>query len=273
MGGNMKVKHKEVYTLDEQIEHLKINKRVVFDEIKEKETKDYLLRNNYINVITPFKHKYAKWDEGNSNRLKKDENGKHIYEHSTDFKRYVEQHDAERSVYPIIMSNINSFENVFSSCFSYYVLNIYSINSYENFEFFLEHLVGHINSTVFKNREKKRALDKIKYIKNNYDSYYTNFFNFFDSMSLGNRVYLYGLLPNDTQSCIYNLLKEEALTLGQQSKNQFDKTLKRLPGVRDTVYHCRSTTILVRYRNTKTNDFRKDTDARIYRNLIMHLSE
>ena len=44
---NMK-KFKKALTVDEQIEHLKKNKRVVFNQISETEAKEFLYRNKYM---------------------------------------------------------------------------------------------------------------------------------------------------------------------------------------------------------------------------------
>lgn len=68
--------YKPAKTLDEQIKYLKENKKVCFNIITEKQAKDILFRYNYINVITPFKHHFAKLS--NKNEVIK-ENGNHVY--------------------------------------------------------------------------------------------------------------------------------------------------------------------------------------------------
>lgn len=57
--------YKPAKTLDEQIKYLKENKKVCFNIITEKQAKDILFRYNYINVITPFKHHFAKLSNKN----------------------------------------------------------------------------------------------------------------------------------------------------------------------------------------------------------------
>lgn len=52
--------YKPAKTLDEQIKYLKENKRVCFNTIDERHAKDILFKYNYINIITPFKHHFAK---------------------------------------------------------------------------------------------------------------------------------------------------------------------------------------------------------------------
>lgn len=57
--------YKPAKTLDEQIKYLKENKKVCFNIITEKQAKDILFRYNYVNVITPFKHHFAKLSNKN----------------------------------------------------------------------------------------------------------------------------------------------------------------------------------------------------------------
>lgn len=71
--------YKPAKTLDEQIQYLKENKRVCFNVIDEKSAKDILFKYNYINIITPFKHHFAKLS--NKKEVIK-ENGHHVYENN-----------------------------------------------------------------------------------------------------------------------------------------------------------------------------------------------
>lgn len=54
------MKFKEPKTINEQIEYLKSDKRVVFNDISESEAKEIPAKYGYINLITPFKHHFAK---------------------------------------------------------------------------------------------------------------------------------------------------------------------------------------------------------------------
>lgn len=66
--------------MDELIEYLKNDKKIVFEKIDEDKAKKILLLNNYINVITPFKFKYAKFHRENiGTNPYKDISNKHIY--------------------------------------------------------------------------------------------------------------------------------------------------------------------------------------------------
>ena len=56
-------KYKIAKTISEQIEYLNMNKRVQFNCMDKDTAKDKLLEYNYINIITPFKHKFAKLND------------------------------------------------------------------------------------------------------------------------------------------------------------------------------------------------------------------
>ena len=62
-------KYKKPLKIEEQIQYLKDNKRVIFKNESEEESKEYLLINNYINVISPFKYEFFKKDK-NGNPIK-----------------------------------------------------------------------------------------------------------------------------------------------------------------------------------------------------------
>ena len=61
--------YKPAKTILEQLDYLNKNKRVQFNEMNRDFAGDKLLEYNYINVITPFKHKFAKLNE--KKKLKK----------------------------------------------------------------------------------------------------------------------------------------------------------------------------------------------------------
>ena len=63
MGNNDYQQYKIAKTISEQIEYLNKNKRVQFNCMDKDKAKDKLLEYNYINIITPFKHKFAKQNE------------------------------------------------------------------------------------------------------------------------------------------------------------------------------------------------------------------
>lgn len=110
--------YKPAKTLDEQIQYLKENKRVCFNVIDEKSAKDILFKYNYINIITPFKHHFAKLS--NKKEVIK-ENGHHVYENNIEFSEYYELYKNERKI-------IQSFQKISFSLKQY--LNQYFLIGY-----------------------------------------------------------------------------------------------------------------------------------------------
>ena len=98
------MKFKEPKTIDEQIEYLKQDKRIVFNDISINEAKNVLTKYGYINVISPFKYFFAEKDK-NGNVIK--ENGRHVYNRDVDFFEYYSNYLKERSSYAIIYKNIS----------------------------------------------------------------------------------------------------------------------------------------------------------------------
>ncbi len=74
--------YKPAKTILEQLDYLNKNKRVQFNEMNRDFAGDKLLEYNYINVITPFKHKFAKLNEKKEVEKIK---GSHIYERNVEF--------------------------------------------------------------------------------------------------------------------------------------------------------------------------------------------
>ena len=62
-----------------------MNKRVQFNCMDKDTAKDKLLEYNYINIITPLKHKFAKQ---NDKKEVEKVNGNHVYERYVDFNEY-----------------------------------------------------------------------------------------------------------------------------------------------------------------------------------------
>ena len=115
------MKFKDIMTLDEMINHLEKNKNVVFNENSKEDAKKILYKYGYINVITPFKFKYAKRYKilGPNKYTFKNKDGNHVYVKATDFNSYYSDYLNERSSYDLIMKNINNFETVFKSISAY----------------------------------------------------------------------------------------------------------------------------------------------------------
>ena len=120
-------KFKQPLSIDQQISHLESSKKVVFQYITKSDAYDYLLKFNYINVITPFKHVFA--EKSKNLQLEKDQNGNHIYQKSTEFENYVMLYRNERSTYSNIFQCISKFETIFNAVFSYEVVINYDLSN------------------------------------------------------------------------------------------------------------------------------------------------
>ena len=70
------IKYKKPLTIEEQVDYLEKNKHVVYNITSKDEAKVYLYNHNYINVISPFKERFARHDENDA--AVRDENGNHI---------------------------------------------------------------------------------------------------------------------------------------------------------------------------------------------------
>lgn len=123
--------------IKEQLDYLEEKKRVRFIDMDRNTAGDKLLEYNYINVITPFKHKFAKCD---SKKQVVKVNGNHIYEKDVDFSEYYNCFWEERKKYPIIIANIQDFEIHFKSITAYHILTTSEIYNSSDLSLFLSKL-------------------------------------------------------------------------------------------------------------------------------------
>ena len=134
------------------------------------------IKYNYINIITPFKHHFAKLS--NKKEVIK-ENGNHVYERDVEFSEYYELYKNERKNYPIISKNIIFFETIFKSIFSYRVLTTYTLESKSDILSFLDAVRMRIPNNNHYNEERinhmNRHIDEIKANINNYHDVYCFF--------------------------------------------------------------------------------------------------
>lgn len=255
--------YKPAKTLDQQVDYLNSKKRVQFNLIDEDEAKEILLRYNYINVISPFKYKFAKLDN-QKNPIKIDHN--HIYERDVEFKEYYDYFIEERKYYPVIVTNILDFEIHFKSILAYYILTTNSLIKVNDFKFFLESLKLRSLSSNYDKR-KAHMFNQIDALIENIDKY-ADIYCFFDRITLGNALTIFILLENSLQNNILTDLKKYGMTFKTEKVPDFIKKIFCLVSIRNCVMHCNSLTILIRYYNTKTHDLRKNSDKKRYLNLI-----
>ena len=262
--------YKPSKTVKEQVEYLESNKRVVFNEISKKEAEEILLKYNYINVITPYKHRFAKKYK---NEVIKDSNGNHIYERDVDFKEYYDLYINERNKYPIIAANILAFETKFKAIISNIILTKNDLSDSDKLIHFLDKLKIQITINSSYNEERLEKMNKnIDNLKNAINDY-ADIYCFFDHLSLGVLLTVYAGLVPDQQKDIHRELKARNLHFGVDNINDYIDKVFTIVSIRNTVMHCNSLEILVRFYNTKDKSLRSTNKRRKYKNLIESLSK
>lgn len=248
---------KKPLTIDEQIEHLKSNKNVVFEICNEENAKNILLNNNYIHVITPFKHYFHEKEKNMDN--------KHVYLVQTDFQRYYDKYLRERSRYTLLLSNILKFEHQLNSVFSYYVIHYYAVTSNNEFEQMI--LNFYQEKETITDSLKPSTENAIKEIENLFEKYNKNIFLTLNQLSLGRMLLIFRLLPVQVKNQIIQGLNNHQLISGM-SIDQFVQRVFRLQEIRNCLAHNNSLEIRINYFNIENKQLRHDTDIKRYRSLL-----
>ncbi|WP_432268563.1 Abi family protein [Catenibacterium mitsuokai] len=257
--------------IKEQLDYLEEKKRVRFIDMDRNTAGDKLLEYNYINVITPFKHKFAKCD---SKKQVVKVNGNHIYEKDVDFSEYYNCFWEERKKYPIIIANIQDFEIHFKSITAYHILTTSEIYNSSDLSLFLSKL-----ELRFSYLESRYDKTRIQHMKDQIESLKKDIFNyadvycFFDRMSLGNMLTVFTCLEDDTQNRILKDMKRYKVNLNVDQVPDFIKKVFCLVSIRNCVMHCNSLEVLIRFYKPKTHELRNSSDRRKYVNLIKLLSK
>lgn len=265
----MMKKFKQPLSIDQQISHLESSKKVVFQYITKSDAYDYLLKFNYINVITPFKHVFA--EKSKNLQLEKDQNGNHIYQKSTEFENYVMLYRNERSTYSNIFQCISKFETIFNAVFSYEVVINYDLSNEKRVADFILSLK--FNSQKY--YEGQKAMVNIVHSIDTLEKSIQdigNIFVSFDRLSLNNLCNIFKVLNLPNKINIFNILKRYDCTLNFEDLHTFESNFFRIVGIRNAVYHNNSLEILTRFYNFKNGELRNSSDQKKYRNLIKKLS-
>lgn len=262
-------RYKSAKSISEQIKYLNEKKRIQFNNMNMKEAGEKLLQYNYINVITPFKHKFAKLNH--QKEVIKVE-GNHIYESNVEFSEYFDLFINERKSYPIIINNIMDFEIHFKSIIAYYILNSYSLNNSQELDSFLNKL-----KLRFSFLESRYNPKRISHMNKHIDKLrksifkYADIYCFFDKMSLGDMLTIYTCLDTDVQNKIFSDLKRFNLNFNVDKIPDFIDKIFCLVSIRNCVMHCNSLEILIRFYNPKNHELRKISDRKKYLSMIKML--
>ncbi len=129
---------KEYKNIDEQIEHLVINKNVIKTTINKQD----LINNSYLNVITPYTSLVA------VNKV----NNNHLYDSNVDFNQFSTLYNLDKMISTILRETIGEFELSLKS----YISNIYCFKMHyigdttcSDYNIFHEYINGAINSQLW----------------------------------------------------------------------------------------------------------------------------
>jgi len=259
---------KKPLSLNEQIEHLNTQKNINFYGLDDRFVKNCLLKYNYINLITPFKHYYAL--KNINHELIKDEYGNHLYPNIIEFNEYVIRYTNERKHYATIYRNISDFEVNFNSIISHYCITTYKINSIITFNIFINSLKLNLMKFNSKIKLRNQIYKTITDFESNLYEY-NNLYILFDRLSLNDLCNIFRVLDDKLKNNIFSKLLEFKKTFNFTDLKTFEEKLHIIVGIRNCVYHNNSLEILIRFYNFKNYDLRKSSDQRSYRNIIEKL--
>lgn len=263
-------KYKPAKNISEQIQYLNEKKRVQYNNMDKDSASDKLLRFNYINIITPFKHKFAQLND-KKEVIKVD--GNHVYENDVEFSEYYDLFVKERKTYPTIIDNIMYFELQFKSITAYYILNRYSISNSEELTLFLDTLKLKFSlNTRYNEKRITHMINHIEELKKTIFQY-ADVYCFFDRLSLGNLLTIYTCIETHIQNEIFSDLKSFNLNFNVNKVPDFIDKVFCLVSIRNCVMHGNSLEILIRFYNPKNHELRKITDRKKYLNMINILSK
>lgn len=262
------MKFKEPKTIDEQIEYLKQDKRIVFNDISINEAKNVLTKYGYINVISPFKYFFAEKDK-NGNVIKTD--GRHVYNRNVDFFEYYSNYLKERSSYAIIYKNICEFENIFNSIVSYECIHYYNIDDSDKFEHFINSLKLNIPQLGLKESVKTHYLAALSSIYNKIDEY-QSIYILLDRLTLNEIFIIFRCCNSDLKSRIFKKLISQNCTFKETRITNFENKFTKIVLIRNYVFHNNSLTILIRYYKVGTKELRKTSERKEFSRLVKMLS-
>ena len=263
----MRTTYKSPLTIDQQVDYLQNQKRVVYNTISKDDAKEILYTDNYINVISPFKHYFAKLKK-NGTPIKI--NGDHVYEYDVEFESYFNHYSIERSAYQKIFHNLLTFEKHFNAILSYEVIQYYHIHTYANFLAFQSSLKTNITSSNYKQSVKDHMFDELSGFNRQMDKY-DNIYIFMDRLSLSNLIMVFRSCDSQLRNKIFNNMYLRKYTLSYVDIPTFDKVLSKIVSIRNTVCHGNSLDILINYYNIKHKILRTQSDRRQFINVINRL--
>lgn len=278
------MEYKKPLSTIEQIEYLSKNKRIVFEETIK--SRDLLLRYNYINVVSPFKHIFARNNSNDPYKSDRDENHKHIYDRDVRFEEYLEKLSEERSKYSEMYDGLHKFESAYRSIVTNFFLTRYQINNSIKAVRYLEIFKRRFDNVEFQSKtgeesaEIKRenfiaSINEIIHrVKGNVDRKIeeTNIYLVFERLSLKELNAVFFGLPYKWQEEIVKKLSLWKLDFGAKNLYDFKKKAFNLVSIRNSIMHFNSLTILLKYSDYKKGILRERNSRENYIRLINGLS-
>lgn len=263
--------YKPAKTVSQQVQYLHDTKRVQFNKIDEEQAKNILFKYNYINVITPYKHHFAKL---NDKKEVAKENGSHVYERDVEFSEYYDKYKEERSKYPLMIKNIIGFETIFKSIVAYRVFTSRTIEDHDSLYYFLETVRVLIpnNNPQYSPARIKKLNQNIEKLQRDIDNY-ADMYCFFDHMSLGEILTIYCGLDYKTQDTIFSDCNQINMCFNVDKTPDFITKIFTLVSVRNCVMHCNSIEILIRFFDPKKKLLRDSTNKKRFVSMINYLSK
>lgn len=284
------INYKPVKKAKELVEYLEKNKNVCFNEITKTEAIKELVLNNYINIVTPFKHLTADRDVDSTDPYEscKDKDGKHIYSNQTDFIEYYKYFELEREEYKKFYHAISKFEMAFKSLVGYEFLEAYSITNSDNAKVAFQKLQKKVNKLIInstgdesaiKHRKTKmidsfnKAIAKLddRIARDSTIIKATDIYVLLDRLGLQEINNIYMCLRLGRRNNIFNELSSAKLTLGALNEDELSKKVFNLVTIRNTIMHFNSMEILLKFRDYKTKDIRSKGSREDYNSILTSL--
>ena len=278
------MEYKKPLSTIEQIEYLSKNKRIVFEETIK--SRDLLLRYNYINVVSPFKHIFARNNSNDPYKSDRDENHKHIYDRDVRFEEYLEKLSEERSKYSEMYDGLHKFESAYRSIVTNFFLTRYQINNsikavryleifkrrFDNVE--LQSKTGEESAEIKRENFIVSINEIIHRVKGNVDRKIeeTNIYLVFERLSLKELNAVFFGLPYKWQEEIVEKLSLWKLDFGAKNLYDFKKKAFNLVSIRNSVMHFNSLTILLKYSDYKKGILRERNSRENYIRLMNGLT-
>ena len=274
---------KPLSTID-QVEYLKENKRVVFKDKTQSE--DLLLRYNYINVVSPFKHIFARNNSNDPYKSDRDENHKHIYDRDVRFEEYLEKLSEERRKYSEMYDGLHKFESAYRSIVSNFFLSRFQIDNSEKATRHFEIIKKRFENVEFQSKfGEERAMAKrlniidsingiIYRVNGNADRKIekTNIYLVFERLSLKELNAVFFGLPYKWQEEIVEKLSSWKLDFGAKNLYDFKRKAFNLVSIRNSIMHFNSLTILLKYSDYKKGILRERNSRENYIRLMNGLT-